>query len=156
MDASYLTGLPGEIVGVSLTIKSTMTIKTIDIDLAKHVFQMHTGDEHYEKGRRQNQLLRTEDMPNGGIGHIVKIIDTYQFYKKARCYSRRAGMVKIEKNDFNLNISRYASTAQAEEEIDLAKSCGEEDWHSAGTAKPILSRVGVSLATLNFLKGFVL
>jgi type I restriction enzyme M protein len=29
-------------------------------------------------------------------------------------------MAEIEKNDFNLNISRYISTAVAEEEIDLA------------------------------------
>ena len=29
-------------------------------------------------------------------------------------------MEEIEKNDFNLNISRYVSTAEAEEEIDLA------------------------------------
>lgn len=28
-------------------------------------------------------------------------------------------MAEIEKNDFNLNISRYISTAQCEEEIDL-------------------------------------
>ncbi len=28
-------------------------------------------------------------------------------------------MGEIERNDFNLNISRYVSTAQAEEEIDL-------------------------------------
>lgn len=28
-------------------------------------------------------------------------------------------MAEIEKNDFNLNISRYISTATAEEEIDL-------------------------------------
>lgn len=30
------------------------------------------------------------------------------------------GMDEIEKNDFNLNISRYVSTAEAEEEINLA------------------------------------
>ena len=29
-------------------------------------------------------------------------------------------MKEIEQNDFNLNISRYVSTAVAEEEIDLA------------------------------------
>ncbi len=29
-------------------------------------------------------------------------------------------MAEIEKNDFNLNISRYISTALGEEEIDLA------------------------------------
>jgi hypothetical protein len=34
-------------------------------------------------------------------------------------------MAEIEKNDFNLNISRYISTATAEEEIDLAATHGE-------------------------------
>jgi type I restriction enzyme M protein len=34
-------------------------------------------------------------------------------------YARRVEMVEIEKNDFNLNISRYISTAVSEEEIDL-------------------------------------
>ena len=67
--------------------------------------------EHFEKGKRQNQL-RPED--------IDKIVDTYQFRKEETRYSRRVGMEEIEKNDFNLNISRYVSTAEAEEEIDLA------------------------------------
>lgn len=76
--------------------------------------------EHFEKGKRQNRLLRTDEMPNGRIGHIEKIIDTYQFRKEEPRYSRRVGMEEIEKNDFNLNISRYVSTAEAEKEIDLA------------------------------------
>ena len=67
--------------------------------------------EHFEKGKRQNQL-RPED--------IDKIIATYQFRKEEPRYSRRVGMDEIEKNDFNLNISRYVSTAEAEEAIDLA------------------------------------
>ncbi len=67
--------------------------------------------EHFEKGKRQNQL-RPED--------IDKIVDTYQFRKEETRYSRRVGMEEIEKNDFNLNISRYVSTAEAEEKIDLA------------------------------------
>ena len=67
--------------------------------------------EHFEKGKRQNQLLPE---------HIDKIIDTYQFRKEAPRYSRRVGMAEIEQNDFNLNISRYVSTAEAEEEINLA------------------------------------
>ena len=67
--------------------------------------------EHYEKGKRQNQLLPE---------HIDQIIDAYQYRKEAPRYSRRVSMEEIEKNDFNLNISRYVSTAQAEEEIDLA------------------------------------
>jgi type I restriction enzyme M protein len=66
--------------------------------------------EHFDKGKRQNQLSKQ---------HIAKIIDTYQFRKEETRYSRRVEMAEIEKNDFNLNISRYISTATAEEEIDL-------------------------------------
>lgn len=51
--------------------------------------------------------------------HIAKIVDTYQHRKEEPRYARRVGMDEIEKNDFNLNISRYVSTAQTEEEIDL-------------------------------------
>ena len=47
------------------------------------------------------------------------------------CPGARAGlelwgeMEEIEQNAFNLNISRYVSTAEAEEEIDLAATHGE-------------------------------
>ena len=34
-------------------------------------------------------------------------------------------MDEIEKNDYNLNISRYVSTAESEPEIDLAKVHGD-------------------------------
>ena len=68
--------------------------------------------EEYDKGKRQN-VLQPE--------HITKIIDTYQFRKEEQRYSRRVSMEEIEKNDFNLNISRYVSTAEAEEEINLSK-----------------------------------
>jgi type I restriction enzyme M protein len=67
--------------------------------------------EHFVKGKRQNQLTPE---------HITKIIETYKFRKEAPRYSRRVEMAEIEKNEFNLNISRYISTATAEEEIDLA------------------------------------
>ncbi len=72
--------------------------------------------EHFVKGKRQNQL--TDE-------HIAKIIGTYQFRKEEPRYSRRVEMSEIEKNDFNLNISRYISTATAEEEIDLVATHGE-------------------------------
>ncbi len=68
------------------------------------------SEKHFEKGKRQNHLLQE---------HIDKIIDTYQFRKEEPRYSRRVGMEEIEKNDWNLNISRYVSTSQEEEEIDL-------------------------------------
>jgi len=66
--------------------------------------------DHFEKGKRQNQL--TEE-------HLEKIIKTYQFRKQEPRYSRRVPMDEIASNGFNLNISRYISTAQTEEEIDL-------------------------------------
>ena len=70
-----------------------------------------SGPENFEKGKRQNQLKPE---------HIAKIIATYQFRKEEPRYSRRVEMAEIEKNDFNLNISRYISTAGGEEEINLA------------------------------------
>jgi type I restriction enzyme M protein len=72
--------------------------------------------EHFEKGKRQNQLTDAQ---------IQKIIDTYQHRKEEPRYSRRVGMKEIEQHDFNLNISRYVSTAEAEEEIDLKATHGE-------------------------------
>jgi type I restriction enzyme M protein len=67
--------------------------------------------EEFVKGKRQNTLSEENK---------ARIIATYQNRTEAPRYSRRVGMEEIEKNDFNLNISRYISTATAEEEIDLA------------------------------------
>ncbi|MES2359921.1 MAG: type I restriction-modification system subunit M [Gemmatimonadota bacterium] len=72
--------------------------------------------EHFEPGKRQNRL-REED--------IELIIGTYQHRKEQERYSRRVSMKEITDNDYNLNISRYISTAEAEEEIDLAATHDE-------------------------------
>ena len=69
--------------------------------------------EHFEKGKRQNQLKPE---------HIAKIIKTYQSRDEEPRYSRKVDMAEIEKNEFNLNISRYISTAVSEKEIDLAET----------------------------------
>lgn len=66
--------------------------------------------EHFIKGKRQNQL--TDE-------HIAKIIKTYQTREPEPRYARRVEMDEIEKNGYNLNISRYISTANAEVDIDL-------------------------------------
>jgi len=68
------------------------------------------ASEHFEKGKRQNKLT---------LEHIEKIVSTYQFRKEEERYSRRVTMDEIKSNDFNLNITRYISTAVQEEEIDL-------------------------------------
>ncbi len=69
-----------------------------------------SDSDHFEKGKRQNRLLPK---------HIGKIVETYQFRKEEGRYSRRVSIEEIEKNDFNLNISRYVSTAKPEEKVDL-------------------------------------
>jgi type I restriction enzyme M protein len=68
--------------------------------------------EHFTKGKRQNQL---------SDGDIERIVSTYQQRpeKPIERYARRVSMQEIIGNDYNLNISRYVSTAQAETEIDL-------------------------------------
>jgi type I restriction enzyme M protein len=72
--------------------------------------------EHFVKGKRQNQL--TED-------HIARIVETYQYRKEQDRYARRVTMKEIAENDYNLNISRYVSTAQEEAEVDLAATHAE-------------------------------
>lgn len=76
-----------------------------------------SDSENFEKGKRQNFLLPK---------HIDKIIETYQFRREEERYSRRVEMEVIaEKNDYNLNISRYVSTAKPEPQIDLAETHSE-------------------------------
>lgn len=74
--------------------------------------------EHFVRGKRQNFL---GDGTEGKPDHIGKIVSTYQHRTEEPRYSRRVPMAEIEENDFNLNISRYVSTATAEEEIDLVE-----------------------------------
>jgi len=66
--------------------------------------------EHFEKGKRQNVLLPE---------HIDKIVATYQHRREEERYSKRVSMERIAEEGYNLNISRYISTAQQEAEIDL-------------------------------------
>lgn len=70
-----------------------------------------SADGNFEKIKRQNNL-RPRD--------IEKIVSTYQERSEEDRYSRRVPMEEIiEKHDYNLNISRYVSTAEPEEIIDL-------------------------------------
>ena len=67
------------------------------------------ASEHYEKGKGQN-YLRNED--------IEKIVDTYKHRKDEERYSRCVPMDEIRKNEYNLNITRYVSTAEPEKLVD--------------------------------------
>ncbi|WP_431137388.1 type I restriction-modification system subunit M [Psychroserpens mesophilus] len=70
-----------------------------------------SGDENFAKEKRQN-FLRKKD--------IKRIVDTYQNRPEIEeRYARSVSMEEIVKNDFNLNISRYVSTAKPEPIINL-------------------------------------
>ncbi|MBG6188082.1 type I restriction-modification system subunit M [Flavobacterium sp. CAN_S2] len=68
------------------------------------------ASDYFEKGKRQNNLLPE---------HIEKIVETYKYRKDEERYSRKVSLGEIEKNNFNLNISRYVSTSEDEIQIDL-------------------------------------
>lgn len=71
-----------------------------------------SDEENYKKGKRQNEL-RPQD--------IERIVNTYKERpeEKIERYARRVPMSEIIKNEYNLNISRYVSTAKPEVQIDL-------------------------------------
>ncbi|MDD4236101.1 MAG: N-6 DNA methylase, partial [Bacteroidales bacterium] len=70
------------------------------------------ASEHFVKGKRQNSLNKD---------NIKSIVETYKYRQETERYSRKVSMDEIEKNGYNLNISRYVSTAEDEIEIDLDK-----------------------------------
>ena len=70
-----------------------------------------SDSDHYEKGKRQNFLRRSD---------IDQIVGTYRERSEEDRYARRVSMAEIEQNGYNLNISRYVSTATSEEPVDLA------------------------------------
>jgi type I restriction enzyme M protein len=72
--------------------------------------------EHFVKGKRQNQLTEED---------ITRIVETYKKRNVQDRYSRHVSMKEIADNDYNLNISRYVSTAQAEAEVDLKATHAE-------------------------------
>lgn len=76
----------------------------------KILFINASGEEHYEKGKRQN-YLRDKD--------VEKIVETYQFRKEEPRFSRLVSLAEIKENDYNLNITRYVNLSIDEEPIDL-------------------------------------
>lgn len=67
-----------------------------------------SGD--FDKGKRQNTLSDE---------HFDKIINTYKYRNEVPRYSKTVSMEEIEKQGYNLNISRYVNISAEEEKIDL-------------------------------------
>ena len=89
------------------------------------------ASEQFDKGKRQNRL---------SDAHIGKIVETYQQRPKSiERYARCVEIDEIAASDYNLNISRYVSTAPPEVEIDLwamhKELCEAEQQIQEATAK---------------------
>jgi type I restriction enzyme M protein len=76
----------------------------------KILFINASGEDHYEKGKRQNYLRDK---------NVDKIVETYQFRKEEPRFSRLVSLAEIKENDYNLNITRYVNLSKEEEQIDL-------------------------------------
>ena len=75
-----------------------------------------SGEENFAKEKRQNRLrIGENEEPND----IEKIVETYKHRDELERYSRKVTMDEIEKNDYNLNISRYITTARPEKPVNL-------------------------------------
>ncbi|MFC7526888.1 type I restriction-modification system subunit M [Parapedobacter sp. GCM10030251] len=75
------------------------------------------ASEHYKKGKRQNTLRDGKD--GEPENDIQQIVETYQFRQERERYSRKVSLEEIERNGYNLNISRYVNPAAEEVKIDL-------------------------------------
>lgn len=72
----------------------------------------------YEQGRNQNKL---DDRV------IARIVKTFKDSRTVEKYAYRATFEEIERNEFNLNISRYVHTFEAEKPLNLKRVKDEID-----------------------------
>lgn len=91
----YGTGIPAAILVMNRAKASERKGKVLFI---------HAAGE-YEEGSAQN-YLREQD--------VKKIAATFHAFKDVERYARVVPVEEIQKNDWNLNISRYVTTAEAE------------------------------------------
>ena len=98
----YGTGIPTCILVLKKERENSENILFIDA----------SGDDHFEKVGKQNQL-RSED--------IDRIVSTYRNRESIEKYSHVAELSEVIENDYNLNIPRYVDTFEEEEPVDLAE-----------------------------------
>jgi type I restriction enzyme M protein len=97
----YGTGIPAAILVMNREKRRERKAKVLFIEASRE----------FREGSAQN-YLRDED--------VKKIAATFHAWKDAPKYARVVDLAEIEKNDFNLNISRYVETAEAAEKVDVA------------------------------------
>lgn len=97
----YGTGIPAAILVLNRAKKADRKRKVLFIEASRE----------FKEGSAQN-YLRDED--------VKKIAAAFHAFKDVEKYARVVSLDEIEKNDFNLNISRYVETADAAEKVDVA------------------------------------
>ena len=99
----YGTGIPASILVLSRDKPTARKGKVLFID----------ASGEFEEGSNQNRL-RDRDIAN--------ISRTFHASADVEKYARVVLLDEIERNDWNLNISRYVDTSEEEERIDVAKA----------------------------------
>lgn len=97
----YGTGIPAAILVLNKAKRPERKRKVLFIEASR------------EFGTKATQnVLRNED--------VNKIVGTFHAFKDLDKYARVVGLDEIEKNEFNLNISRYMDTVEVAQAVDLA------------------------------------
>jgi type I restriction enzyme M protein len=97
----YGTGIPAAILVMNRSKKADRKRKVLFIEASRE----------FKEGSAQN-YLREED--------VKKIAAAFHAFADSEKYARVVGLDEIEKNDWNLNISRYVETADAAVKVDVA------------------------------------
>ena len=99
----YGTGIPASILVLNRNKLAARKGKVLFID----------ASGEFEEGSNQNRL-RDQD--------IEHISGTFHAYADVEKYAQIVPLAEIEKNEWNLNISRYVDTSEEEERIDVAQA----------------------------------
>jgi type I restriction enzyme M protein len=99
----YGTGIPAAILVFNRAKRPARRGKVLFIEASRG----------FREGTNQN-TLRGED--------VTKIATTFHAFTDVEKYARVVLLEEIEKNDFNLNISRYVETAEAAARVDVASA----------------------------------
>lgn len=116
----YGTGIPAAIIVISRDKHRARRGRVLFVE----------GSRDFGEGSAQN-YLRDED--------VKKIAATVIAFKNVSRYARVVEIVEIEKNEWNLNISRYVETTEAEEKLDVAAAVAK--LREAETARDGAKRV---------------
>jgi type I restriction enzyme M protein len=97
----YGTGIPAAILILNRSKKADRKRKVLFIEASRG----------FKQGTTQN-YLRDED--------VREIATTFHAFKDVEKYAKVVGLEEVERNDWNLNISRYVETTDAAEKIDVS------------------------------------